>query len=113
MKSKKEIKEAYKQQTFPMGVFQVKNLATGKVLIDHSTNMPATWRRHTTELNFGTHRNKALQQDWNELGADHFAFEVLLDWKPEEDGLADYTKELKQLQRMLLQELNIPEEGMY
>ncbi|MFD0761644.1 hypothetical protein ACFQZW_06080 [Lutibacter aestuarii] len=46
----------------PMGVFQIKNLNTNKVLIDSSIDMVFKWNRHKMELKFGTHRNKKLQK---------------------------------------------------
>ncbi len=68
MKTKKEIKEEYKQMKFPMGVFQIRNLQTNKVFIDNSTDMDSKWGRHKMELKFGSHRNTTLQKDWNEYG---------------------------------------------
>ncbi|WP_298285069.1 hypothetical protein [uncultured Lutibacter sp.] len=46
----------------PMGVFQIKNLNTNKVLIDSSIDMVFKWNRHKMELKFGNHRNKKLQK---------------------------------------------------
>jgi len=65
MKTKKELKEEYKQTRPAMGVFQVVNEVNGKVLLEATTNMQSKWNRHQTELRFGSHRNKQLQKDWN------------------------------------------------
>ena len=105
MTSKKELKEAYKQMKTPMGVFQIRNIVTNKVLVDHSTDMASKWNRHKTELNFGNHRNKSLQNDWNEYGSDQFVFEVLSELKPQDDEPMDYQKELKVLQEMVEEEI--------
>ena len=43
MKTKKELKDEYKQMKFPMGVFQVKNICTNKVLVDNSLDMESKW----------------------------------------------------------------------
>lgn len=74
---RKELTLAYKNSTPPMGIFSIKNLATGKALVDQSTNLPGSWNRHRTELRLGTHRNKALMADWRTHGEAQFAFEIL------------------------------------
>lgn len=50
MKTKRELKAAYKQQKALAGVFQLKNEKTGMLLIDAATNMSSKWNRHRTEL---------------------------------------------------------------
>ena len=111
MKTKKELKDEYKQMEFPMGVFQVKCMANQKSLIDNSTDMESKWKRHKMELKFGNHRNKDLQNDWNKYGADNFGFEVLSELKKNEEENMNYNKELKTLQDMIIEEMNI--ENMY
>ncbi|MBL6446384.1 GIY-YIG nuclease family protein [Fulvivirga sp. 29W222] len=106
MKTKKELKEEYKQMKFPMGVFQIKNLSNDKVLIDNSVDMESKWNRHRMELKLGNHRNKAFQSDWNEYGEDNFVFEVLSELKRGEEENVNYNKELKTLQEMVIEELN-------
>lgn len=107
MKSKKEMKDAYKQTRFVMGVFQVVNTADGKRLIDSSMDIPAKWKRHKTELRFGTHRNKALQKDWKLLGEAAFSLEIIseLEPLPEEMPPNYYQRELKTLMALTLDEL--------
>tara|TARA_R110001632_G_scaffold170150_2_gene289143 strand:+ start:1029 stop:1364 length:336 start_codon:yes stop_codon:yes gene_type:complete len=107
MKTKKELKEAYKQLKIPMGVFQIKSRKNNKVLIDHSIDMVSKWNRHKMELKFGNHRNRGFQKDWNEYGEENFVFEVLSELKMSEDEGTNYTKELKMLQDMVIEELNI------
>ena len=107
MKTKKEFKDAYKQMQFPMGVYQVKNLVNGRVLIDNSVDMESKWNRHKMELKLGNHRIKELQHDWNKYGENHFEFEVLSELKKSEAETVDYNKELKMLQTMVLEELKI------
>lgn len=105
MSSRKDLIKEYKQKKFNAGVFQIRNTLNGKVYIDHSVNLDAIYNRHRTELNFGSHRNRALQQDWKEFGEDGFVFEVLSELKQEDDGLQDVPKELKQLESMFFEEL--------
>ena len=68
MKTKKELKEEYKQPKTPMGVFQIKNIKNKKVRIDKSIDMESKWNRHKMELKFGNHRNRNFQKEWNEYG---------------------------------------------
>ena len=107
MKTKKELKEEYKQLKIPMGVFQIKNIRNNKVLIDYSIDMESKWNRHKMELKFGNHRNKNFQKDWNEYGEDDFVFDVLSELKKSEEENTNYNKELKTLQDMVIEELNI------
>lgn len=104
MKTKKELKTAYKALKFPMGVFQIKNKTNGKLLVDSSLNMPAKWNRHHTTLKFGSHRNKALQQEWNQYGATSFEYSILEEI-PFKDATVDYGKEIEILEVLFLEEL--------
>jgi group I intron endonuclease len=77
MKTRKEIHQEYKERVKPSGVYQVKNLANGKVLLGSSLNLEGPLNRHRFMLKIDSHPNKELQKDWNELGPDQFAFEIL------------------------------------
>ncbi len=107
MKTKKELKDEYKQMKFPMGVFQVKNSSNNKVLIDHSLDMESKWNRHKMELKFGNHRNKDLQKDWDKYGEENFVFEVITELKKNEKENGNYSSELKTLQDIVIEELKI------
>ncbi|MCE4565358.1 GIY-YIG nuclease family protein [Maribellus sp. CM-23] len=107
MKTKKELKDEYKQMKFPMGVFQVKCSVNEKCLVDNSVDMESKWSRHKMELKFGSHRNTELQKDWNQFGEDKFVFEVLSTLKKTDEANINYTKELKILQDTVIKELKI------
>ena len=104
MPTRKDLKEAYKQQKSAMGVFVIRNMHNNKSLIDYSMDMPAKWNRHRSELKFGSHRNKELQQDWNAHGEELFAFEVLSELKESQEVSVNYKKELKTLLEMVVAE---------
>lgn len=106
MKTKKELKDQYKQMKTPMGVFQIRNTRNDKVLVDYSTDFKSKWNRHTMQLKFGSHKNKELQKDWNEYGEDNFVFEILSELKRKDEGEVDYNKDLQVLQDMIIEELN-------
>ena len=113
MKSKKELKEKYRQLKPIMGVFQIKNSLNGKVLIEGSTDINARWNRHQTELKFGSHRNKSLQADWTKFKAGYFLFSILSELEYKDDENINYNQEVKLLQEMVLEELNIPKDKLY
>ena len=77
MKTRKEIHQEYKERVKPSGVYQVRNLANGKVLLGSSLNLEGPLNRHRFMLKINSHPNKELQKDWNELGPDQFIFELL------------------------------------
>ncbi len=105
MKTKKELKEEYKQMKFPMGVFQIRNTVNGKIFVDSSTNMNAKWNRNRLQLSVGNHPNKELQNDWNEFGEEAFQFEVLEELKHNDKKTMDYNKEVALLEEMIIEEL--------
>ncbi len=66
-----------------MGVYQVRNTKSGKVMIASSPNLPAIFNRLRMELETGGYRkHPELQDDWNTLGAEAFEFEVLEELEP-------------------------------
>jgi hypothetical protein len=109
MKTKKELKQAYKQHKPIMGVFQVKNETNGKVLIEGSTDVQARWNRHLTELRFGSHRNPQLQKDWNEAVSEDFTFTILSTLEYLEGKNVDYAQEVKTLEEIVVEELGLEE----
>lgn len=105
MKTNKALKEAYYLIIPRIGVFQIRNTVNGKIYIEGSVNLDKIWNRHRVELNFGGHRNVALQKDWNEFGEANFQYEVLSEIKQEPNKNIDYAKEAKLLAKMFIEEL--------
>lgn len=113
MKNRRELKAEYLQQKPKAGVFQVKNLKNGMLLLDSAINMPSKWNRHRTELRFGSHRNKTLQQDWNEMGEAGFEFSVLSELEILTNLNFDLVTELKILYEIVEDESKIDEKMRY
>jgi len=113
MKNKKQIKREYKQKKPAVGVYQIRNLETGKVLIEGSTNLDTIWNRFTMELKYGFHRNKGLQKDWKKYGKESFEFTILSELEIDEEEGLDLYEEAKELKEMLLEEMDTPDELMY
>jgi group I intron endonuclease len=104
MNQKAALKESCKRKQQKVGVFQIQNAVNHKVYIGSSLNLEAIWNRYKLELNMGSHRNSALQQEWKEYGEDNFRFDILSELKREEDARVDYGKEVKQLEQLVLAE---------
>jgi hypothetical protein len=103
--AKKELKREYKQNHRPMGVFQIYNIVNNKVLIGAGLNLPGILNRHKFQLTTGSHPNKALQAEWNELGSENFAFEILDELQPNPDPNYDYSADLAFLEELWLEKL--------
>ena len=90
MKSRKELVRDYKLTEKVAGIYQVRNKKTGRVLIGSSLNLHGPLNRHRLQLDIGSHRSEALQRDWNALGPDAFAFEIVD--RVKSDGKPDFDK---------------------
>ena len=101
--SRKDLIREYKETQLPMGVFQIRNLTNEKVFIGSSLNLNGIFNRHRFALNAGSHQNKALQADWNSLGAEQFAFEILEELEVREN--LNIKKELEFLEDLWLEKL--------
>ena len=104
-KSRRELNREYAERVKPSGVYQVKNLANGKVLLGSSLNLEGPLNRHKFMLKIGSHTNKALQNDWNEFDADKFAFEILEEVKRKDDPNFNLEDELTILEMIWLEKL--------
>lgn len=105
MKTKKEIKREYKEREKIAGVFQVKNIANGKVLLGSSLNLDGPLNSHRFMLEIGSHRNKVLQQEWNEYGPDKFVFEILEVVEVKNEPSFNLNDELTLLEEIWLEKL--------
>ena len=102
---KKALTKQYKETPRQMGVYQIRNVVNGKMLIGGSPNIPGIFNRHKFALLAGAHDNKQLQADWQEVGQDNFSFEVLDELSPTEGADYDYREDLTFLEDMWLEKL--------
>jgi hypothetical protein len=102
---RKALVRAYKETPRPMGIYRVRNLTDDRSLVGRSVNLPAALNRERTQLRFGGHPNEALQRDWNALGPDAFAFEILDTLAPPEGVDYDPADDLRVLEAMWLERL--------
>jgi hypothetical protein len=104
MDRKAKIRE-YKERLRPIGIFQVRNTANGKLLIGSATDVPAMLNRQQAQLRLGAHPNAPMQADWKAFGPDAFVFETLDLLTPPEDPAYDPKADLKVLEALWLEKL--------
>ena len=104
--NRKELTNEYKKTIQPMGIYQIKNMINGKILIGSSKDLKGIINRNKFQLKNGLHMNKAMQKDFNEVGEGNFTFEILDHLKPRSDMKGDYTEELQVLEEMWLEKLH-------
>ncbi len=97
---RKELIRAYKESPRPMGVYRIRNRVSGRSLIGTSVDLPAILNRHRFQLRMGNHRTRELQDDWNQLGAEAFTFEVLDELDPPKEESPDPAAELEVLDQL-------------
>jgi hypothetical protein len=110
---RKALKQEYKQARRPMGIFRVRNLLRDLSFIGSTIDLPAMLNRQRAQLSMGAHTNRALQNDWNELGSEAFEFEVLDELTPRDQPGYDATADLKALEELWLDRLSPYEERGY
>lgn len=69
------------------GVYQIKNLKTGKVYIGSAASQfgfAKRWDIHKSNLRLHKHCNQYLQRAWNKYGVSCFVFEILELCEPEQ-----------------------------
>ncbi len=104
-KTRQEIKREYKERKKPAGIFQVKNVANGKVLLGSSLNLEGPLNGHKFMLKMGNHRNSELQADWNKYGEDKFLFEILEVVKVKDDPNFNLEDEMTLLEQIWMEKL--------
>ena len=101
-----ELKQAYKEAPPAAGVFAVRNLKSGKVLVGSSMNVQGSLNGLRFQLEARACRvSPELQTDWVQQGADAFSFEVLDRLPPPKDPGVDPREELQVLEALWLERL--------
>jgi hypothetical protein len=104
-KERKAFSREYKNTHRTMGIGLVRNAANGRVLLLAGQDISALLNRHRTELRFGSHRNVALQRDWNAAGEQVFTFEVVDTLTPRDTPGYDPADDLRALELLWLEKL--------
>ena len=112
-KDHKALKQEYKQAQRPMGIFRVRNLVHDRSFVGSTVDLPAMLNRQRAQLSMGVHANRALQQDWDELGPNAFEFSVLDELTPRDQPDYDPMADLQTLKELWLDRLLPYEERGY
>jgi hypothetical protein len=103
-KNSKRLKQQYKQNPRPVGVFLIRNMVNDKVLVGVGLDLAGIINRHKFQLTMGIHQNPRLQTEWNEFGSSSFAFEILDQLPPREDPDVNYREELAFMEKLWLEQ---------
>ena len=88
-----------------MGIYQIRCLANGKVLLGSALNLPGILNSNRFQLKMGKHPNKSLQADWSHFGSEKFSFEILDELPATEGAGHDYRQDLASLEELWLDKL--------
>lgn len=113
MTDKKELKKKYKQTLPPMGIYQIRNLVNGKILVGSSMNLNGKANSFKFQLKMGSHMNSGLQKDYNEYGDENITFEIVDTLEPKDDPAYDYKEDLKVFEEMWIEKLQPFDEKGY
>jgi hypothetical protein len=105
MKTREDLKREYKERKKEAGVFCIRNTANGRLLLGSSLNLEGPLNSHRFMLTIGSHRNEALQSDWDRYGPAAFVFEILEKVRSTEDPLFNIGDELTLLEEIWIEKL--------
>lgn len=110
---RRDLIRKYKETPLPAGVYRVRNTVNGKSVVGSSPNIPAMLNRQRFQLVHGSHPDRELQKDWNELGPDAFTFETLDQLEPSSEAGYDPSEDLRVLVQMWFEKLKASGEPLY
>lgn len=103
---KKELLTQYKQMKPDMGVLAVINKNDNRYWLEIAPNLKGKINSVAFQLKNGSHVNRKLQKDWNDLGEEVFQIIVLEQLEYEEDeSKTDYREELELLKMIWIDRL--------
>ena len=103
---RKALIRQYKESRRPMGVYRVHNIVNDKSLVGSGVEVQAMLNSHKARLRLDVHENAALQKDWNTLGPEAFAFEVLDTLSSRDDPGYDPAADLRELEALWMAKLS-------
>lgn len=106
-RTRSELKKQYRETPPPMGIYVIRSLSSGRMIVEASTNVHAAMNRARFELDRKSYRDKQLQQDWLAFGPDNCRFEIIDLVKQRDAPAFDYKAELAGLLTMWREELGV------
>ncbi|MDR1961726.1 MAG: GIY-YIG nuclease family protein [Gracilibacteraceae bacterium] len=105
-KTKKELQNEYKEREIIGGVYVIKNLRSGKLLLEAAADLRGSRNRFEFSQKTGSCVNLKLQKDWAEQGGKNFVLEVLEELKKgEEQTPAEFRAEIDLLKDLWREKL--------
>ncbi|MBC3797462.1 GIY-YIG nuclease family protein [Acetobacterium tundrae] len=102
--SKKEITAAYKEQKQTGGIFVIRNLKTGKLFLDATSNIMGMANRFEFSQKTGSCVSHKLQNDWLIYGGENFVFEIIEKLEMNEDqSIKEFKEDLETLKLLWLE----------
>ncbi|MFC1628561.1 GIY-YIG nuclease family protein [Gemmatimonadota bacterium] len=95
----------YKTTPRPAGIFRIQNTATGRSLIGSTTDLTGMLNRQRFQMEHGSHPDRELQKDWDEMDHDDFVFEILDQLAPGDNQAGDPAEDLAVLKQMWIDKL--------
>lgn len=86
-------------------MFLIRNNKKDRVFLGCGIDLHGTINRHKFQLSTGRHPNRELQADWNQLGANNFAFEIIEELQPRNETSFDSKRELEFMEKVWLDKL--------
>jgi hypothetical protein len=111
--NKKSLKQEYRQNPRPGGVFLIRNMVNDKVFLGVGLDIEGIINRFKFQLKMGKHTNVRLQNEWNEFGGESFAFEILDQLNAKDAPSANYREDLTSLEDLWLEKLQPYDERGY
>ncbi len=100
MKTRSELKRAYKSTAPAMGVFVVRNTRNRRFQLHASRNLKAGMNRLSAEITPSTRPNRELQRDWEAMGREAFEIRVLDVLEPKDEPGWEPTDDLEELKAL-------------
>ncbi len=97
----------YKERKVIGGVYAVRNTVNGKRLILSASDLQGSKNRFVFSQQTNGCVNLKLSRDWEQFGADSFAFEVLEELEKKETQTSkEFAEDIKTLEEIWLEQLN-------
>jgi hypothetical protein len=113
LNNKSELKRAYKENPPAAGIYRITNTVNGKVFLGKGMNVRGILNSQQMQLQFGSHKNSDLQQDYNRFGVEKFLFEVIDQLDPSNRSSDEIRQDLDELEELWMEKLQPYEERGY
>jgi hypothetical protein len=113
---KAKLRREYKLAETPKGIFIIKNLTTGKVLIGSSLNLNGPLNRAKLELRTNLesfHISREMQDDFQKYGEAGFSFEIAETLPIVDKPFHNYSDDLAVLEELWIEKYSPLEEKTY